>query len=242
MVRLRYRRVINEACNYLELQSRSFRTHTNIRAQDKKAEITLESLIKDITDEAKANDSTRTIYGQALYGNKSNSINNLSGYNKSKAQLLADKRLDYKHCKQPKPLHSLEDCFVINKELREAFEKRTSKKSVLYFQRKRGNKKKDDEEVDDEIFSFALLLSLDSTNNSINSTLHKDRWLYDTKAIDHVCNDPSKFFEYIARDDLPFMSSLSSLIRPFGIGTCIIKSFKTNRKRVLKCYNTLYVL
>jgi hypothetical protein len=42
----------------------------------KKAKITLESFIKNIIDEARANDFTKTINDQALYENKSNFNNN----------------------------------------------------------------------------------------------------------------------------------------------------------------------
>ncbi|EKD18832.1 hypothetical protein MBM_03074 [Drepanopeziza brunnea f. sp. 'multigermtubi' MB_m1] len=160
--------------------------------------ITFESLIKDITDEARGSDSTKTINSQALYGNKSNLNSNSNNSNannkrrnknrnkggnaanKSRLQQVADKRLDCKHYKQPKPLHFLKDYFVINKELRKAFEKRTSKKAILYFKRvknKKGrgnnNKKKDDKEVNGEIFSYALLLNKEPLAVAIaSSTAH----------------------------------------------------------------------
>ncbi|EKD13314.1 hypothetical protein MBM_08397 [Drepanopeziza brunnea f. sp. 'multigermtubi' MB_m1] len=165
-----------------------------------KAEITLESLIKDITDEARTNDSTKTINGQALYGNKLNSNSNNSNANNKKGNKggnrIANKRPDCKHCKQPKPLYPSEDCFVINKELREAFKNRTSKKAILYFKRiknkksgRNNNKKKDDKEVDGKIFSHALLLIkeplVDASSIAFYTSSNKNRWLYDIKATDH---------------------------------------------------------
>ena len=247
------------------------RQRSNLRSattKAKKAEITLESLIEDITDEARANSSSSIISGQALYGNKSNSANNGNrkkggggGGQKSKQQLAADARPDCKHCKQPKPFHPPQDCYVVNKELRDAYEKKNGKPPVPYFKRqaenngiKKGggahNKKKNsgNDDSEDEIFGNPVFPCLDPCSSdraggsAFFTSRNKKRWLYDTGASEHVCNDLSKFTTYVARDDLPFISTVGGPVRPLGKGTCTINSLKSNGSvRVLECYNTLYM-
>ncbi|KAK6586176.1 hypothetical protein PZA11_001233 [Diplocarpon coronariae] len=164
------------------------RQRSNLRsamAAGRKSEITLEALIEDITDEARASQSSK-MNGTVLYGNKSASKPHSSDYKKSenKGGFKDSKKSTSRnntsspnspcpHCKQPEPYHKAEDCFAINKSKREAWEKDSGKKYVFRHLKGKDDKsspsspkgkkpsrkiQKEDEESDNDLFGHTMPL------------------------------------------------------------------------------------
>ncbi|XMA18974.1 hypothetical protein WAI453_011765 [Rhynchosporium graminicola] len=222
-----------------------------------KSGVTLVSLIEDITDEARASDSTGKMAGQALYGNKSIPKKG-SGGGATKPASKDQTRPTYKHCKQTSPKHTPENCFVVNKQKKKEFEEKSGKKWIPHaewLKKKEGEsktdkkktssgKKKDDDSDDGSIFGAALLPCFPTITASTAMFSHhnKSRWLFDTGATEHISNDLSKFTSYTPKDDLPCMLTVNGPLRPTGIGSCTIKAMKTDGTvRTLECYDTLYI-
>ncbi|CZS92400.1 uncharacterized protein RAG0_02842 [Rhynchosporium agropyri] len=232
--------------------------------------VTLVSLIEDITDEARASDSTGKIAGQALYGNKfaPNSKKGSGGGATKPASKEArptspkpaskEARPTCKHCKQTSPKHSPENCFVVNKQKKKEFEEKTGKKWIPHaewLKKKEGesktdktdktDKKKTGKKKDDDSDDGAALLPCFPTitaSTAMFSHHNKSRWLFDTGATEHISNDLSKFTSYTPRDDLQSMLTVNGPLRPTGIGSCTIKAMKSDGSvRTLECYDTLYI-
>ncbi|XMA13681.1 hypothetical protein WAI453_006472 [Rhynchosporium graminicola] len=222
-----------------------------------KSGVTLVSLIEDITDEARASDSTGKMAGQALYGNKSIPKKG-SGGGATKPASKDQTRPTCKHCKQTSPKHTPENCFVVNKQKKKEFEEKSGKKWIPHaewLKKKEGEsktdkkktssgKKKDDDSDDGSIFGATLLPCFPTITASTAMFSHhnKSRWLFDTGATEHISNDLSKFTSYTPKDDLPCMLTVNGPLRPTGIGSCTIKAMKTDGTvRTLECYDTLYI-
>lgn len=246
---------------WAERQRSNLRASTSAATKDKEAVkfTNLDALIEDLTDEARGAEGNGQMAGQALYGNKT--VPNGKGKGKGNNNggnggMKQEKRDTCKHCKEPNPKHPPENCGVVNKEVREKLERQWGHKYTPWSKREenakggnkkegdrkgKGKKKDEDEDDDNAIFGVALL-PVTSTPTAMYSR-NKNRWLYDTGATEHVCNDISKFDDdYTPRTDLPLMLTVNGPSRPDGIGTChinVLKSDGTVRK--VACYNTLYM-
>ena len=142
-------------------------------SRTKESDLSLEALIKDITDEARLKSKKPSRGGSsALYGNSGNKA---SGNNKKPSKGNRDKKPKCLRCKDLNLSHPLKKCFTTNKELRKAFKKRTKKTYVPYYKRENNNNnsgnskptnKKKDDDKDRGSFTFVINLNPNFYTNS----------------------------------------------------------------------------
>jgi hypothetical protein len=89
------------------------------------------------------------------------------------------------------------------------------------------------------------------TTRDISSTLvlpvthrsGRNRWLYDTGALEHITNDLSQFDSYKERGDVKIMQIANGPVCPLGISTIRLDCPKSNDKLTkLVLYNVVYML
>ena len=181
-----------------------YNQRTKLRQQEELPEnqrtINLQLLIDDLIDKActQSQSTGRSTY----YGNKT------LGQAKDKPSGKDSQKKPCKHCKEKRPCHKEEDCFVLplNKEKKLAWEKKFDKKHIPYKDRKRDNTSNNSNNSKDENYSYVAREVSDSddlendegvmgkaysgypTYKSIN-LVQKDRFIADLGADDHITYD-----------------------------------------------------
>jgi hypothetical protein len=160
--------------------------------------INLQLLIDDLIDEARS--QSQSTGGNAYYGNKTQG--QVSGKKKKdKSSGKKDsQRKPCKYCKEEKPNHKEEDCFVLstNKEKKLAWEKKFDKKYVPVKDRKKTNNLKNSKS---EGFSYVAQEDNDSDDGDEGvigkaysayktiDSVQRDRFIADSGADDHITYD-----------------------------------------------------
>ena len=233
------------------------RQRSNIRIN---SNITVESLIADLTDEAR---ETSNKSGEIAMISKG--IDDKKGSGKQRSGTSNKSRPQHcKVCGNPQARHSSEKCFEDprNREAKVAWEKKHGKSWINYKSKKtkEQNKKKgihhqnsgmsDDDEP--STFVGAAVTSYSSSNNSwvlpatFNSVLMSStdmcRWIVDTGADHHICKDLELFDTYSPSTSLPSIGTANGPTRPLGIGTVTLWcELRSGKIRKLPLTNVLFM-
>ena len=209
----------------------------------------LEALIADLLDENRSRNANQKPSGSSALLKKDDNKAKGAGGNGQQANGSKNKKKDKggkkcKHCKQPDPKHSEEDCFTVNAEKRKAWESKSGKTWVPYTEFKRNQKEKDTQESDNESkHGFATLTNqlTQSYGTTALVNLHQDKWLADSGADGHVTNNKDLFVEYQECDLRPVQTAGGS-VKPPGLGTIQLKVLKTDRSTMeLTLYDVTYM-
>lgn len=195
-----------------------------------KSSITLNELIHDIKDEARADTKSSGIQ-MTLYGSHKNNNENKAGSSQNGKSKLRPRPIDCKVCGNPKARHAKGKCLEDpkNKDLLKQWEERHKKKWRKFKDQKANNAsekgKSRDIESDNDVPRFG---GLPCINMTVYVTKNSDRWLPDTGATSHIANTLDKFDHYKEVANLPLIATANGSIRPRGIGTVTLQCKLSN--------------
>lgn len=196
--------------------------------------ITIAKLVQDLIDEARVNPKSAT-NGGALYAqakDKAKHKKDKGFQDKNKSKDIKDMR-PCKHCDRKG--HKDADCFNVNAEKRQAWEKVTGKS----WKSSTKSKKKDQDDSDDEPpqrkkYDIMGLLGMDSDHDRLSDYLMgmprepnvESNWLFDTGAWRNICNSITRFIPgtYIEGGiGLPTLESANGDVTCLGKGKVLLQ-------------------